>query len=333
MKKLSIVSLILILKYSSMTLIAGEPATISGNEKTQNEKNKISIPLTNILELKGIKISGFNADKIFIKKGSKDSLKVEFSWGFTNKENSGEENPVIYQYLKTRKLNVSNIDTLSGFVSIDFSDSPGLFDSYEKGMGFFGRLKFWIRGTSGVTSTDSLVIYVPENCKIITNNKYCDYYINDLKNNLEFSDVNGELNIQKLNGNLNVNGNMDIKLNDFNGNSEINSSYGILTLSNGNGDLKIENDYGEISVTDWNGKIEVDAESSKMSLKNLKTGRMDFEGDYSDITVENVTGLNMLSIVSSNSTLKLRNTKAFTYRGKPIKLINMETGEKTIIGK
>jgi len=60
---------------------------------------------------------------------------------------------------------------------------------------------------------------------------------------------------------------------------------------------------------------------------------MDFKGDYSDITVENITGLNMLSIVSSNSTLKLRNTKAFTYRGKPIKLINLETGEKTIIGK
>lgn len=317
----------------SFQLFAGEPAEPNNDTKNNNRKSKISIALTDKFDLKGIEISGFNADKVFIVNGPNDSLKVEFSWGLTNKEKGLEENVVFNQYLQTRKLSVSNIDGFSGFASVSFSDQPDLFGSYENGMGFFGRLKFWLSGTSGVTSTDTLIVYVPENCKIKTSNKYCDYYIIDLRNDVEFNDVNGELDIQKLSGNLNVNGNMDIKAIGITGNSEINSSYGIFSFANGTGNLKIENDYGEISIEDWNGKIDIEAESSKLSMKNLKSGRLDFEGDYSDITVENITGLNMLNIVSSNSTLKLRNTKLFTFRGKPIKLINLDTGEKTIIGK
>ena len=317
----------------SFQLFSGEPSVSNTDTKNNNNKTKTAIPLTNKFDLKGIEISGFNADKIFIVKGAKDSLTVEFSWGFTNKEKSADEHPILNQYLQTRKLSILNIDAFSGFASVSFSDKPELFGSYENGLGFFGRLKYWLRGTSGVTSTDTLIVYVPDNCKIKTSNKYCDYSIKDLRNDFEFNDVNGEMDIQNLTGNLNVNGNMDIKVTGIAGNSEINSSYGIFSFSNGTGNLKIANDYGEISIEDWNGKIDIEAESSKLSMKNLKTGRLDFEGDYSDITVENITGLNMLNIVSSNSTLKVRNTKLFTFRGKPIKLINLDTGEKTIIGK
>jgi hypothetical protein len=144
-------------------------------------------------------------------------------------------------------------------------------------------------GVGSTSETSKLEFNVPENIGVSINTSYSDVELNNLSNNnYLIQTTSGDIKTERVNGNINLTssyGDVSIK------NSEINNL--------GNNNYYIQTTSGDIKMERVNGNVILSSSSGDVSLKNV-LGKIDISVSSGDIVGNNLSVLEALEITCSH---------------------------------